>query len=99
MKAWHWIAGAGALAVIGFFVFSGKKKFNADAWLQWALTQTWKVGNGNETYTGAKLNIRVEPDGSILIGSGYRGTLVDERTVITKERNGVASSEVIWQVV
>lgn len=55
----------------------------------------WKAGAN--TWTGDYLNIEVLPDGSVKIGFGYRGQLVDMNTIITKERNGQPSSEVIWK--
>lgn len=59
--------------------------------------KNWRAGAN--TWTGEYLKIFVLPDGSVNIGSGYRGAVVDMNTIITKERNGQPSTEVIWRAV
>lgn len=55
----------------------------------------WRVGTN--IWTGDYLNIEVLPDGSAKIGFGYRGKVVDMNTIVTKERYGQASTEIVWK--
>lgn len=61
-------------------------------------SKKWNAG-GEKTWTGEYLNIEVLPDGSVKIGDGYRGQVVDMSTIVTKERHGQTSTQVTWKAV
>jgi hypothetical protein len=104
MKTWHYIAGAVALAVIGFVAFGGKKKINMEEWLAYAKTKTWQArrsetGVISAVRHGKDQSLSVNADGTVNINSGYRGVLVDNNTIITSERNGRPDGEIVWSVI
>lgn len=60
-------------------------------------SKNWIVKGWAAPKPGSSQAIKVNTDGSISIGSGYRGVLVDENTIVTRERNGKAEAEIIWK--
>lgn len=56
-------------------------------------SKTWQVND--KQYPGTELNIRYTTDGGVLIGSGYKGTLVGN-SIVTKERNGAPDPIKTW---
>jgi len=92
------LIGIGAAAlVLAVIKYTKARSFDAQAWLDSALTKSWSVAG--EIISPARTRIALLPDGNVLIGDGYKGHIVDDNTIITTERNGIAEPALTWTAV
>lgn len=90
------IIGVVVLLVIASIVwFMSKKKKPSEEQLR---QLNYLVDGYTEPKTGAFFNLRVNPDGSILIGDGYIGVLTNEG-IVTQTRHGKPDRELLWKIV
>lgn len=61
--------------------------------------KSWIVAGWTSPRSGSTLNIRLNDDGSVIIGDGYKGSLLNENTIVTNSRNGVPETATKWTAV
>jgi hypothetical protein len=80
---------------------AASSKMTAEQLLALLRSKTWSI-NGLVQKISNTQKLTLNADGSVNIGGDvnqYRGVLVNENTIVTKERNGKPDKEIIWKAV